>query len=436
MVIKFFTRSNRPVVVHQPHEREVPKPVIQLNTYPTLQKQMELIHFTLDDLALLQSYEPFVRKGAGEIVSIFYEKVLEVPTLRELIEERSNMDHLKKVLADYITSMFDGIFDDDSIRRKEKLAAIHFRMGVEPKWYVGMFYQIEQVLVRLITEPMESSAEKERAIKTVGKLLNLEMQIVLEAYERNNEMIRKEQNERVKNELKGKISSISEDLAGLTDETHASVEEANRNVSGMRALIHKRVEDVGAIRTYAEKGHEKIRELDVHMTAVMEETEHMGELVGELTRSSKEIISIAGLVKGIAEQTNLLSLNASIEAARAGEAGRGFAVVAKEVRALAEQSKHSVEQITEHIRQSTELTRQTVEVIGTVRQGVHAGLEKSGESRLKFEKIHNAIVSNAQDIHQMESDIAALLEVFHEIGKETKKVSATADSLHQTAIHI
>ncbi|QTD39887.1 protoglobin domain-containing protein [Sporosarcina sp. Te-1] len=205
MVTKFFSKSNRSVGANQPNTVDCPKPVIRLYTYPALQKQMELIHFTLDDLALLQQYKPFVQRGIAEIVSTFYDKVLEVPSLRQLIEERSNMEHLKRVVADYIIDMFTGIFDEEAIRKKEKLAAIHFRMGVEPKWYVGMFFQIEQVLVRLITEPLSSPAHKEQATRTVGKLLNLEMQIVLEAYERNNEMIKKEQYERVKSELKGKI---------------------------------------------------------------------------------------------------------------------------------------------------------------------------------------------------------------------------------------
>ncbi|QTD39886.1 methyl-accepting chemotaxis protein [Sporosarcina sp. Te-1] len=225
-------------------------------------------------------------------------------------------------------------------------------------------------------------------------------------------------------------------MARLTDETNASVEEVNTNVSGIQARIHSIVKDVEDIRTYAEKGGKKISGLDVHMTAVMTKTEHMGELVGELTRSSKEINNIAGLVKRIADQTNLLSLNASIEAARAGEAGKGFAVVAQEIRVLAEQSKQSVEKITDHIRQSTELTSETVDVIEAVRQGVQAGLKKSSESKLKFEKIHGAIISNEHDIQRMELDIQALLEVFHELGKETKRVSATADTLHQAAIHL
>lgn len=69
-----------------------------------------------------------------------------------------------------------------------------------------------------------------------------------------------------------------------------------------------------------------------------------------LSKASKELQHIVGMITNIAAQTNLLSLNATIEAARAGESGKGFAVVADEVRQLANKSKDN----SEHISQSLE----------------------------------------------------------------------------------
>ncbi|MCM3744772.1 globin-coupled sensor protein [Sporosarcina luteola] len=410
--------------------------VIELQAYPELKKQLDLIEFTLKDLAILHTYQPIIRERIDDIVAVFYEKVLSVPSLRRIIEERTNVEHLKKVLSDYIVEMFEGRIDAEVIGKKVRIAQIHFNMGVEPKWYMGTFQRIQEVLLRLITENMDAWDERMQAMTAVSKLINFEMQIVLEEYEKKNEKLRQQQYDIVKTELKGKISSISEDLAGLTEETSTSIDQVDANANIIRSSIHSNVENVKKIQGFAALGNEKVEQLEAQITFISGSTEKMVNLIGELKVSSNEIIEIIAMVKQIAEQTNLLALNASIEAARAGDAGKGFAVVAQEVRKLAEQSKQSVEQITELVSNSTSLTDQAVGTIAEVRESVSIGMKGSKESKMKFMKILQAIEDNNEHISRVETDVTALVHVIKEVGSDTKKVAAAADSLHQTALQL
>ncbi len=81
----------------------------------------------------------------------------------------------------------------------------------------------------------------------------------------------------------------------------------------------------------AETGGDTMREVVATMEAI--------------TRSSRRISEIIGVMDGIAFQTNILALNAAVEAARAGEHGKGFAVVASEVRNLAQSSAAAAKEI-------------------------------------------------------------------------------------------
>lgn len=410
--------------------------IINLHNYPELDRQLKLIDFKLQDLAIIRTYQPIIHENIEDIVSVFYEKVLSIPSLRKIIEGRTNVDYLKNTLRKYIVEMFDGKIDAASIGKKIKIAQIHFRLGVEPKWYMGTFQQIQEVFIQLITEKMVSWQERQQAVSVISKLISFEMQIVLEEYEKKNEELRLQQYAVVKQELKGKISSISEDLASLTEETSTSIEQVDTNATRIRSSIHSNVASVKDIQSFAVLGNEKVQQLEHQMTFINGSTKKMETLIGDLKISSNEIIDIINMVKQIAEQTNLLALNASIEAARAGEAGLGFAVVAQEVRKLAEQSKQSVEQITELAHKSTTLTDQAVGTIGEVRENVTLGMKGSQESQLKFMKILEAIDDNDRHINAIETDVTALVQVIREIGNDTKKVASTADKLYQTALQL
>ncbi|MFJ7668330.1 protoglobin domain-containing protein [Lysinibacillus sp. NPDC097195] len=412
------------------------KPVIDLSEMPELEKQMALIGLKIEDLYIIKACQPFVREGIEDVTAIFYQNILAVPTLRQIIEERTQIEHLKKLLGNYLIAMFDGVFNAEAIERKRKLARMHFTIGLEPKWYMGTFQHIQEAIINLIVKEMTVPALREQIMFTVSKLINLEMQIVLEEYEKENVKIRNSQYNQIKNELKQKISLISHDLANLTEETNTSIDAVDEQTTFIAQIIEKNVETVHLINQDANIGNQQVIRLEEEMRQISNSTEEMGALIGNLKQSSDRIIDIVLLVKGIADQTNLLALNASIEAARAGEHGKGFAVVAQEVRNLAEQSKKSVEEITQLVQTSTSLTMRAVDMIDCIEERVADGVGAALETQTKFQDILQAIVKNEQLIVQVEADVKNLEKVISSIGNETRTVASTADSLYQTAMHL
>lgn len=428
-----FTRKR----FKEPEDKTTLKePVIQLDRYPELQKQMKLIGLTTEDLRQISTFQPYVEKGINDIVSVFYEQVLSVPSLRKIIEDRTQVDRLKKTVGSYIIEMFSGEFTENTIERKRKLAQMHFKIGLEPKWYMGTFHQIQSIIISLVNEEIKALDEKEKTSLTISKLINLEMQIVLEEYEKENVKLRQQQYDIVKTELKSKISSISEDLANLTEETTTSIEHVESNTSRIRESVQANIDSVKQIQSDANDGNKLIGLLQTQMELVTGNTEEMAMIIGDLKQSSDEIFQIVGLVKQIAEQTNLLALNASIEAARAGEHGKGFAVVAQEVKKLAEQSKSSVEEITYLVQTSTKLTNKAVSTISDMEKSVELGLESSMDTNRKFNKILLSIDENNNHIDQVEIQVSNLVQVIRDISNDTKTVAVTADSLYQTAVQL
>ena len=399
----------------------------------TLLHQLRLIDFTKQDLATLKSYQPRIKAHIQEITDVFYNNIMAIPALSPIIAERTTVERLKASLSKYLVSLFDGVIDEQSLAHKQKIAKIHYNIGLEPKWYMGTFHQLQQAMIYILTEPDSNRDECVAVYKTVGKLISLEIQIVLEEYEKENLRLRTAEHLLTKDDLKEKISAISHELATLTEGTSQSIEKIDRYTYRINTAIQKNVQAVAHIHHNAQHGQDDLSQLETMMATITEHTNEMAQLISQLDTSSTEIISIIALVKSIADQTNLLALNASIEAARAGEHGKGFAVVAQEVRKLAEQSTEAVEQITTLVQTSTSLTASAVDRIHHVEDSVTTSHQTSNEARNRFSKIATDLSNNRTQIGDVAKDIDKLGSTIRSIGIETTKVASTADALHQTA---
>jgi methyl-accepting chemotaxis protein len=166
-----------------------------------------------------------------------------------------------------------------------------------------------------------------------------------------------------------------------------------------------------------------------------------GEVVGEvvrtmdeISRSSKRIADITGIIDGIAFQTNILALNAAVEAARAGDQGRGFAVVASEVRSLAQRSATAAKEIKGLIEESVgkvETGSKLAAEAGKTMEEVVAAVQKvaaiTGE-------IKDASREQASGIQQVNQAVTQMDHVTQQNAALVEQVSAASASLQDQAL--
>jgi heam-based aerotactic trancducer len=400
---------------------------LKLEGQDELNEQMRMIDLTGEDLNLLRSMKPAIVRNIDYITDQFYNTVLGVGKLEEIIIEHSTIDKLKHTLRGHLIEIFDGNIDEKYIAKRLVIASIHKKVGLEPKWYLSAFQNLQNVFIRVIYNETHNDLERLAVVQTVTKLLNLEQQLVLEAYEKENIREKEEQYQIVKNELKQKIAEFSWELVDLSIDTNAAVEQLVASSNEVNETFQRTASSALESQGMAREGRDQLNELSGQISRIYESTNEMELSVIELSKSSSQILKIVNAVQDIADQTKILSLNATIEAARAGEHGRGFSVVASEVSRLAEDTKNTVIRIGELTDKSGKLTAQVVNEIRTVQELTKSGKFQSDETSRLFTDIVSSMQSSTQEIVTVEEEIKVLINTIEGIGSTTAQTAASAE---------
>ena len=405
-------------------------PNVKLDVKPgsELEKQIAMIGMTTEDLQMIRTLQPFVKEKIADIVNQFYKNIEHEPSLIHIINSNSSIERLKKTLTRHIIEMFSGEIDESYIKQRLIIAHVHVRIGLKTKWYMSAFQDILLSIINIVETNISQSEEKIPAIRAVSKILNLEQQLVLEAYDQESERIKAELEEQ-KNSIRLNVANTSESLAAISEETNASFEDLVAQTDEIMSFAKQGTILSESTKERAEKGKSEMSNLATNMEDISSSVERMITDSDTLLTIMKQMQNIINIVTGIAEQTNLLSLNASIEAARAGESGRGFAVVAEEVRKLSDETKHSVVNVSDLIKNTNEQVEKLTHTLDKVRTDVKNGNVHSRETEDHFEMIVSTMNETNQQNNKIESELQAFVHNVNAIGKAFEEVAISADGL-------
>lgn len=407
--------------------------LIEVSEYPGIAKQIETIQLTKNDLAILRQLKPLIKNYIPKMVNTFYDNISINRQLVDLINRYSTMDRLKITLTKHINDIFEGQIDKKYIENRTRIALAHIKIGLMSKWYLSSFQSLNSSFAQFIQELNLSNEEALRATNAFSKIINLEQQLVIEAYEKEQERVRKE-NDKIKQSLIASIQQIAQELNVMNQETTTSIQIISEQSQNIASSTSQGLDYVADTEEKSNQGKSQLAKQTDLMNMILNSVNLLEDSMIHLRSSSQKISEIVNLVTGIADQTNLLALNASIEAARAGEHGKGFAVVAEEVRKLAEETKKAVQSVSTLIKEMEANISEMTSSVNNVDEQVKLSVETQEHLAESFEQIakkvsgiRNQYASTSKDIEQISNNIANLVE-------STSLIAKSSDTLIK-AVH-
>jgi methyl-accepting chemotaxis protein len=429
---------------------------VESNTGQDREARMRFMGITGRTSELLREFWEIAEPALPEILDGFYDHVRGERQLAALIG--NDIPRLKKAQGTHWARLFNGRFDHEYMAGVRTIGMVHNKIGLEPRWYIGAYNYVLNMLVSLAVRRYRWKAgHLSELLAAVNCAVMLDMEIAISVYQEAMLAEREAQQEKLRAAIQsfdGKIRTVLEtlrgsvgSLQGAANALASSASQSTEQSTAVAAASEEASANVQAVAASTEELTSSIKEIGrqvsestrVARTAV-DQAARSGTTIQGLAKAAQRIGDVVDLISSIAAQTNLLALNATIEAARAGAAGRGFAVVASEVKALAEQTARATGEIGEQIQSIQGATTEsvgaiqdignTIAAVSEIAMVIAAAVEEQGVATSEIARNVQEAALGTQDVS---SNISGVSQAATETTLTANRLLQASDELHSQA---
>jgi methyl-accepting chemotaxis protein len=428
---------------------------------------VDRLKFNLIDgetISALRQGKSFLLAELPPILDRFYDHLGKFPVTAAFFKNRDHMMHAKKMQIQHWSRILDGQFDESYRTSVTKIGAVHNKLGLEPRWYIGGYNALVNGLVDAITKRMPVSrfergagAKKAALQSAIIKAAMLDMDLAISVYIEEGRRDRRAVLDRLAGDFETTIGGVVDTVASAASELQAAAQTltASASAAGAKSKVVESASQgtTSGVQTVAiatEKLTASIREISrqVHESSriageAVRDADQTAAKMSHLSEGAQKIGTVVELINNIAAQTNLLALNATIEAARAGDAGRGFAVVAQEVKSLAEQTAKATAEIAGQIGDIQSSTSESVAAIGTITTVINALNDISTaisdaveEQGVATNDISRSVQEVARGTGEVSSNISGITGSVNETGAAAAQVLSAASALSRQSAQL
>jgi methyl-accepting chemotaxis protein len=428
--------------------------------------ELRLAFNQIDDRTceVIRQHKDFIMGELPAILDTFYAHVAKFAETRAFFASREHMNAAKAAQLRHWSTIMDGRFDaayETSIR---KIGEAHFRIGLEPCWYIGGYNALIGGLVKAISDKLAAggapkglfnrgatAADEVRTelLIAINRVALLDMDYAISVYiDAGRRDLGKLASTVV--EMASTVVDTTALLEGAADQLSSTAKSSTDRTTAVAAAAEQASANVRAVASAASQLSASVQEIgqQVHTSTdvagkAVSAVQETSRKVQDLSQAATQIGTVVELISSIARQTNLLALNATIEAARAGEAGKGFAVVAQEVKTLAAQTGKATAEIggqISAIQSATSAAVTSIDAISVLISDMNGVTTAIASAVQQQGAATTGIARNVEDAAQGTGEVASNTTVLADAASATKtaaeQVAGSAKEIAAKAVEL
>lgn len=160
-----------------------------------LTRRKEWLEFDEKDIQNLRNLLDLAQRNADVIIEDLYEHFLAFPETAAFFRDPNVLNHVKQMQRAYFLRLAEGEYGVDYLEERLKVGAVHERIGLDVKWYLGAYARYMRSIGRLIMDAFPN--DPKAALETyfsLKKLVFLDIGLALDTYFfRREQTIRKQE---------------------------------------------------------------------------------------------------------------------------------------------------------------------------------------------------------------------------------------------------
>ena len=142
------------------------------------------VGWSVTDEAALRGLHPLIGPRFAAIVDTFYDRILEHEEARTaLVGGESQVGHLKVTMTQWLEALFTGPWDDAYYEQRARIGRMHVRIALPQHYMFAAMNVLRRELDNALFEQASlTEAERTTARTALGRILDLELAIMLHTY--------------------------------------------------------------------------------------------------------------------------------------------------------------------------------------------------------------------------------------------------------------